>query len=44
MDRRVPNLDKAAALIGYRPTRLLDEIIEDVVEHTRGRTEQHVSG
>ena len=35
MDRRVPDLTKVAALIGYRPTRSLDSIIGDVIEHIR---------
>lgn len=35
MDRRVPDLTKVAALIGYRPTRSLDTIIGDVIEHIR---------
>jgi UDP-glucose 4-epimerase len=36
MDRRVPNLDKAANLIGFRPTRSLDETIDDVIGFIRG--------
>jgi UDP-glucose 4-epimerase len=35
MDRRIPCLDKIAALIGYQPTRNLDRIIDDVIEHMR---------
>jgi nucleoside-diphosphate-sugar epimerase len=31
MDRRLPDLSKAESLIGYRPTRTLDEIIDDVI-------------
>lgn len=30
MQRRVPSLEKAARLIGYKPTRTLDDIINDV--------------
>jgi UDP-glucose 4-epimerase len=30
MQRRVPNLEKAKRLIGYQPTRTLDDIINDV--------------
>jgi UDP-glucose 4-epimerase len=30
MQRRVPSLDKARKLIGYKPTRQLDDIINDV--------------
>ncbi len=35
MRRRVPDLSKIAALIGYRPQRNLDQIIRDVVESKR---------
>src|SRR5262249_5646658 len=38
MPRRVPDLTKIAALIGYRPTRTLDQILEDVVAFTRSGT------
>ncbi len=38
MARRVPDLSKARAMIGYRPTRGLDEILADVLaEQTSGR-------
>jgi len=30
MKRRVPSLDKVKRLIGYKPTRSLDDIINDV--------------
>ena len=30
MRRRVPSLEKARNLIGYKPTRTLDDIINDV--------------
>jgi UDP-glucose 4-epimerase len=36
MQRRVPSLEKAAGLIGYKPTRTLDNIINDVAEEMRG--------
>ncbi len=36
MQRRVPNLNKANNLIGYKPTRTLINIIEDVSEQFRG--------
>ena len=36
MQRRVPSLEKAARLIGYKPTRTLDDIINDVAEEMRG--------
>lgn len=32
MQRRVPDLTKIKQLIGYRPTRSLDEILKDVIE------------
>jgi UDP-glucose 4-epimerase len=35
MPRRVPDISKAARLIGYRPTRSLDEILTRVVEYFR---------
>jgi UDP-glucose 4-epimerase len=35
MPRRVPDLSKAAALIGYRPTFTLDDILNHVVEYFR---------
>jgi Nucleoside-diphosphate-sugar epimerases len=35
MRRRVPNLAKAKRLIGYQPTRTLDDIINDVAEQFR---------
>lgn len=35
MARRVPNLEKARRLIGYQPTRTLDDIIKDVAAEFR---------
>lgn len=35
MQRRVPSLEKAKDLIGYQPTRTLDQIINDVAEQFR---------
>jgi UDP-glucose 4-epimerase len=35
MQRRVPSLDKARQLIGYQPTRSLDDIINDVANEFR---------
>jgi len=35
MPRRVPSLDRIHALIGYRPTLCLDEILHAVIDHTR---------
>jgi UDP-glucose 4-epimerase len=39
MQRRVPSLEKANRLIGYRPTRTLDDIINDVAAELRGEPE-----
>jgi UDP-glucose 4-epimerase len=39
MPRRVPSLDKIAALIGYRPTLMLDDILRLVIAHTRATLE-----
>ncbi len=35
MRRRVPSLKKAKRLVGYEPTRTLDQIINDVAEQFR---------
>ncbi len=35
MQRRVPSLEKAKRLIGYQPTRTLDDIINDVTAEYR---------
>jgi UDP-glucose 4-epimerase len=35
MPRRVPDISKLCALIGYRPKHELDEIIQTVIEHIR---------
>jgi UDP-glucose 4-epimerase len=35
MPRRVPDLAKAQAMIGYRPSRSLDDILHDVIEFFR---------
>lgn len=35
MQRRVPSLEKAKQMIGYQPTRTLDDIINDVTEEYR---------
>ncbi len=35
MQRRVPSLEKAKRMLGYQPTRTLDEIINDVAEQFR---------
>jgi len=36
MYRRVPDTSKVQALIGWRPTRTLEDIVEDVVAHQLG--------
>jgi len=36
MKRRVPSLEKSRELVGYRPTRSLDDIINDVASEFRG--------
>ncbi len=36
MYRRVPDTTKVRALIGWRPTRTLEDVIRDVVAHQRG--------
>ena len=35
MQRRVPSLEKAKRLVGYEPTRMLEDIINDVAEQFR---------
>ncbi len=37
MRRRVPSLQRAASLIGYKPTRSLDNILNDVIAYERTR-------
>lgn len=37
MHRRVPDLSKAARLLGYRPTRSLDDILHDVIQDKHAR-------
>jgi UDP-glucose 4-epimerase len=37
MYRRIPDIAKVRALIGWHPTRSLDDVIRDVVQHQRGR-------
>jgi UDP-glucose 4-epimerase len=34
---REPSIERIAGAIGWRPTRDLDEILRDVIEHVRGR-------
>jgi UDP-glucose 4-epimerase len=42
MPRRVPDLSKIHALVGYRPAMVLDRILERVIEHTRASLETPV--
>ena len=35
MRRRIPDIAKIGELLGWRPTRTLDEILEDVIESQR---------
>ena len=37
MRRRVPDLSKIAALVGYEPTMKLDQILKEVIEYYRSR-------
>ncbi len=39
MFHRVPSIEKIGAAIGWAPTRLLDEILEDVIAFERSRVE-----
>jgi UDP-glucose 4-epimerase len=36
MQRRVPDLSKARRLIGYAPTRTLDDVIDDILASEDG--------
>jgi UDP-glucose 4-epimerase len=38
MSRRLPNSDRIRELIGWKPTRKLDEIIQDVIAYERNRS------
>jgi UDP-glucose 4-epimerase len=40
MRRRIPDLTRIGRLIGYRPTRGLDQILEDVIAEQRGPVER----
>ena len=37
MRRRVPALEKIRGVIGFKPTRDLDQIIQSVIDHERGQ-------
>jgi hypothetical protein len=36
MRRRVPALEKIRGVIGFKPTRDLNQIIQSVIDHERG--------
>ena len=40
MPRRLPELSKIQALVGYRPTLRLPEMLERVIAYERGRLRQ----
>ncbi len=42
MLRRVPDISKISALIGYRPSYTLNQIIDDVIAHHRSIVSTHV--
>jgi UDP-glucose 4-epimerase len=35
MQRRVPNLNRVSSLIGFRPSRSLDDILADVIQEQK---------
>jgi UDP-glucose 4-epimerase len=39
MQRRVPDLTRVGSLLGFRPTRTLDDILTDVIEELRRKSE-----
>jgi UDP-glucose 4-epimerase len=44
MPRRVPDLAKIGGLIGYRPTRTLEQILDDVIAFTRSEASALANG
>jgi UDP-glucose 4-epimerase len=38
MPRRVPDLTRIRALVGYEPARSLDDVLREVIEHIRSRS------
>jgi UDP-glucose 4-epimerase len=40
MPRRVPDTSKVSALVGFRPTVTLDQILQSVIEHYSGRQKE----
>jgi UDP-glucose 4-epimerase len=38
MHRRIPDISKVNALLGWAPTRTLDQILADVIEFERSRS------
>lgn len=43
MRRRVPSLEKAKRLVGYEPTRTLEEIINDVAREFRDELKSEIA-
>ena len=37
MQRRLPSIEKVHGMIGWKPSRSLDEILHDVIEYVRGQ-------
>ena len=44
MQRRIPDLTRIASLIGFRPTRSLDDILKDVIEELSRKREEAPGG
>ena len=38
MPRRIPDISKVSALVGFRPTMPLDGILQSVIDYQSGRT------
>jgi UDP-glucose 4-epimerase len=41
MQRRIPSVDKVSALLGWRPTLTLDQILKDVIDYHQGESLAH---
>jgi UDP-glucose 4-epimerase len=44
MERRLPDLDKVAGVTGWRPTRTLQDIVQDVIDYERERLPSESQG
>jgi len=42
MPRRVPSLEKAERMVGFKPTRSLDDILHSVIDHERAELEREL--